>query len=93
MSDKRGMVGSKVVEFHDQTFRDGPQSNWAMGMRYSMMDAVLSEVDQSGMLSIEMTIWIMKQWIICLKVVIYTPIRKTFLNPVAQRLTSISVYI
>jgi oxaloacetate decarboxylase alpha subunit len=46
------MSVSNVVEFHDETLRDGPQSLWAMGLRYGMMDAVLSELDQGGMIEV-----------------------------------------
>jgi len=48
------MSVSNVVEFHDETLRDGPQSLWAMGLRYGMMDAVLSELDQGGMIEIQL---------------------------------------
>ncbi len=50
------MSVSNVVEFHDTTLRDGAQSLWAMNMRCGMMDAVLSELDQSGIVSIEMNL-------------------------------------
>jgi oxaloacetate decarboxylase (Na+ extruding) subunit alpha len=46
-------MNDKLVTFHDTTFRDGPQSLWAMKMNYGMIDAVVSEMDQAGFSSIE----------------------------------------
>ena len=47
------MSENDLVQFHDTTLRDGVQSLWAMGLRYGAMDAVLDELDQSGMINIE----------------------------------------
>jgi oxaloacetate decarboxylase alpha subunit len=46
-------MNDKMVTFHDTTFRDGPQSLWAMRMTSGMIDAVVSEMDQAGFSSIE----------------------------------------
>ena len=45
---------SDVVEFHDTTLRDGSQSLWAMYMPYSVQDAILSELDESGIAGIDL---------------------------------------
>jgi oxaloacetate decarboxylase (Na+ extruding) subunit alpha len=41
-------MSQKKVEFYDTTLRDGAQSLWSMNMRYGMVDAVASEMDQAG---------------------------------------------
>ena len=46
-------MSDKMVNYHDTTFRDGPQSLWGMKMNYGMIDAVASEMDQAGFASIE----------------------------------------
>jgi oxaloacetate decarboxylase alpha subunit len=46
-------MNDKLVTFHDTSFRDGPQSLWAMKMTYGMIDAVASEMDKAGFFSIE----------------------------------------
>ncbi len=46
-------MSDKLVRFHDTSFRDGPQSLWAMRMNYGMIDAIVSEMDQAGFSSIE----------------------------------------
>jgi len=49
------MSESDLVQFHDTTLRDGVQSLWAMGLRHGAMDAVLDELDQAGMINVEVS--------------------------------------
>ncbi len=48
------MSVSNVVEFHDTTMRDGVQSLWAMGLRHGAQEPLLSELDQGGMINVEL---------------------------------------
>ena len=45
---------SNLVQFHDTTMRDGVQSLWAMGLRHGAQDPLLSELDQGGMINVEL---------------------------------------
>lgn len=44
---------AKKIGFHDETLRDGPQSLWAMRMRYGAYDAVAEELDRAGFTAID----------------------------------------
>jgi oxaloacetate decarboxylase alpha subunit len=50
------MTKKKEVKFYDTSMRDGAQSNWAMYMRYGIMDAIAGELDKAGYSFIELPV-------------------------------------
>jgi oxaloacetate decarboxylase alpha subunit len=44
---------NRDIHFIDTTFRDGPQSLWAMGIRHGMMEPIASDMDKAGYHAIE----------------------------------------
>ena len=50
------MSGKKKVMLYDTSMRDGAQSNWAMYMRYGIMDAIAGDLDKAGYSYIEMPV-------------------------------------
>jgi oxaloacetate decarboxylase (Na+ extruding) subunit alpha len=50
---KEDNILSRVIHFHDETLRDGPQSLWAMRMRYGAYEAVAEDLDTVGYTAID----------------------------------------
>lgn len=44
---------ARKIGFHDETLRDGPQSLWAMRMRYGAYDEVAEDLDKAGFTAID----------------------------------------